>query len=48
LRKEHGLRVSGNRALRRLYGFKRDEVRGEWRNYIIKSFTIFANPVLFV
>jgi len=31
LKKELRLRVSGNRALRRIFGPKRDEVRGEWR-----------------
>jgi hypothetical protein len=31
LREEHRLRVSENRALRRIFGPKRDEVMGEWR-----------------
>jgi hypothetical protein len=31
LREEHGLRVFGNRVLRRIFGPKRDEVTGEWR-----------------
>jgi hypothetical protein len=31
LREEHRLRVSENRVLRRIFGPKRDEVRGEWR-----------------
>jgi hypothetical protein len=31
LREEHRLRVFENRALRRLFGTKRDEVTGEWR-----------------
>jgi hypothetical protein len=31
LREEHGLRVFENRALRRIFGPKRDEVTGEWR-----------------
>jgi hypothetical protein len=30
LRKEHGLKVSENRVLRRIFGPKRDEVRGGW------------------
>jgi hypothetical protein len=30
LRKEHKLRVCQNRALRRIYVPKRDEVTGEW------------------
>jgi hypothetical protein len=31
LREEHRLRVFENRALRRIFGPKRDEVRGGWR-----------------
>jgi len=31
LREKHGLRVLGNRMLRRIFGPKRDEVIGEWR-----------------
>jgi hypothetical protein len=31
LREEHRLRVFENRALRRIFGPKRDEVTGEWR-----------------
>jgi len=31
LREEHRLRVFENRALRRIFGPKRDKVRGEWR-----------------
>jgi hypothetical protein len=31
LREEHKLRVIENRVLRRLFGMKRDEVTGEWR-----------------
>ena len=30
-REEHGLRVSENRVLRRIFGPKRGEVTGEWR-----------------
>jgi hypothetical protein len=32
LREEHTLRVFENRVLRRIFGPKRDEVMGEWRN----------------
>jgi hypothetical protein len=32
LRKEHRLRVFENRVLRRIFGPKRDEVTGGWRN----------------
>jgi hypothetical protein len=31
LREEHILRVFENRVLRRIFGPKRDEVKGEWR-----------------
>ena len=31
LREEHSLRVCENRVLRRIFGPKRDEVTGEWR-----------------
>ena len=31
LREEHRLRVSENRVLRRIFGPKRDEVTGKWR-----------------
>jgi hypothetical protein len=32
IREEHRLRVFENRVLRRIFGPKRDEVTGEWRN----------------
>jgi hypothetical protein len=32
LRDEHRLKVSENRALRRMFGLKKDEVVGGWRN----------------
>jgi hypothetical protein len=31
LREEHRLRLFENRVLRRIFGPKRDEVKGEWR-----------------
>ena len=31
MREERRMRVFENRVLRRLFGLKRDEVRGEWR-----------------
>jgi hypothetical protein len=33
LKKEHRLRVSENRVLRRIFGPKRDGVTGEWRKF---------------
>jgi hypothetical protein len=32
LREEHKLRAFENRVLRRIFGTKRDEVTGDWRN----------------
>jgi hypothetical protein len=38
LREEHRLRVFGKRVLRRIFGQKRDEVRGAGGNCIMRSF----------
>jgi hypothetical protein len=40
LREERRLKVFENRALRRVFGPKMDEVRGEWRKYIMRSLMI--------
>jgi hypothetical protein len=40
LREEHRLRVFENKVLRRIFGPKRDEVTGGWRNCIMRSFVI--------
>jgi hypothetical protein len=48
LREEHRLRVFDNRVLRRIFGPKRDEVKGEWRklrNEELHDCT--AHPILF-
>jgi hypothetical protein len=37
LREERKLRVFENRVLRRIFGPKRDEVTGGWRNCIMRS-----------
>jgi len=37
MRDECSLRVFENRVLRRIFGPKRDEVTGEYRNYIRSS-----------
>jgi hypothetical protein len=34
LREEHRLRVFENRVLRRIFGLKRDEVKGDWRKLL--------------
>jgi len=47
MREEHKLRVFENRVLRRIFGPKRDEVTGEWRNYIMRSLLICPpQPIL--
>jgi hypothetical protein len=33
LREEHRLRVFENRVLRRIFGFKRDEIIGSWKKF---------------
>jgi hypothetical protein len=38
LREEHRLRVFENRVLRRIFGPKRDEVTGVWKNNIMRNF----------
>ena len=40
LKEERRLRVFENRVLRRVFGPKRDEVKGNGENYIIKSLVI--------
>jgi hypothetical protein len=37
LREEHRLRVFENRVLRGVFGVKRDEVTGEWRNMCVEA-----------
>ena len=47
LREERRLRVFENRALRRVFGPKRDEVTGNGENYIRRSLGIFTPyPIL--
>jgi len=38
--RRHRLRVFENRVLRRIFPSKRDEVTGEWKNYIMRIFMI--------
>jgi hypothetical protein len=40
LREAHRLRVSENRMLRKIFGPRRDEETGEWRNYVRRSFVL--------
>jgi hypothetical protein len=40
LREVRGLRVFKNRVLRGIFGPKRDEVRGAWRNLHLRSLMI--------
>jgi hypothetical protein len=47
LREKRRPRVSENRVLRGIFGPKRDEVTGEWRNFITMSFMIGTPHPLF-
>jgi len=48
LREECRLRVFENRVLRRIFGPRRDEVRGSGENYIMRSLVICTpDPILF-
>jgi hypothetical protein len=40
LRGEYRLSEFENRVVRRIFGHKRDEMKGEWKNYITRSFVI--------
>jgi hypothetical protein len=45
LREEHRLRVFKNRVLRRMFGAKRDEVKGEWRKLQNKELhDLYSSP----
>jgi hypothetical protein len=45
LREEHRLRVFENRVLRRIFGPKRDEVKGEWRKLRNKELhDLYSSP----
>jgi hypothetical protein len=45
LRKEHRLRMFENRILRRIFGPKRDEVKGEWRKlHKEKLHNLYSSP----
>ena len=47
LREVHGLRVFETRVLRRIFGPKRNEKRGEWRKLHLRSLMICtANQIL--
>jgi hypothetical protein len=40
IREEYSMRISKEEVLGRIFGTKREEVREEWRNYIMRSFII--------
>jgi hypothetical protein len=43
---EYGLMVSENRVLRRIFGPKRDEVTGGWRNLYNKLHNLYSSPII--
>ena len=47
LRKEHQLRVFEKRVLRRIFGPRRDEVTGEWRELHEELMMYAPHPILF-
>ena len=46
LREERRLRVFENRVLRRIFGPKRDEVKGNGENYIMRSLVICTPAII--
>jgi hypothetical protein len=45
LREEHGLKVFENKAMRRIFGPKRDEVTGEWRKlHNVELHDLYSSP----
>jgi hypothetical protein len=47
LREEHGLRVFKNRALRRIFGHKRDEVTEEWSKIHNEELhDLYSSPII--
>jgi hypothetical protein len=45
LREEHRLRVFDNKVLRRIFGPKRDEVRGDWRKLLNEELhNLYSSP----
>jgi hypothetical protein len=46
MREERKLRMFENRVLRRIFGPRRDEVRGSGENYIMRSLMICTHPIL--
>jgi hypothetical protein len=49
LREEHGLRVFEKRVLRKIFGPKKNDVTGEWEDYLTSSFMLCnPNHILFI
>jgi hypothetical protein len=40
---EHRVKVFENRVLSELFGPKREEVTGEWKDFIMRSFMIYTH-----
>jgi hypothetical protein len=48
LKEKRRLKLLENRVLRRIFGIKRDEVKGSGENYIMRSLiTYIPHPILF-
>jgi hypothetical protein len=47
LREEPRLKMFENRVLRRIFGRKRDEVRGEWRKVHNEKLNLYFSPNVF-
>jgi hypothetical protein len=47
LSEEHRFRVVENRVLRKIFGPKRDEVTGEWRNVMKNLMICISRPIFF-
>jgi len=47
VREEHRLRVFENRVLRRIFGFKREEIIWEWRKLHNEEINDLFSPIFF-
>jgi hypothetical protein len=48
LKKEHGLKDFKNRVMGKIFGSKRDEIRGEWRRLDnVELYDLYSTPNVF-